>query len=168
MTRKAKLGYSCLVKLNANNATRVDCELDSDMLPVYMYTKSKAVFYVGRDDDLYKMCYVLFPGDSVRVDIKRRRYVCSRHVRTYSKYCKEYDKNVRFMTFDSCSREWKGCGIVPFTIYLIDKHTRKPNPSRWFRECSLYTKTKRRKIVHVDQQTLYSSERKNEIKLYCI
>ncbi len=110
--------------------------LDNDMLPVY----KGSIRRVDQKHPLYRMCYSLSRGEKAYFIIDDTRYLCSRNVRTYfSKYCKEYDKTVKYYKFDGSkwSRgDWKNPHllwnyerwiksedewVVPFSIRFIDK-----------------------------------------------
>lgn len=152
--------------------------VDSDVLPVWY---SKELRYVCKGHCLYNMCYSLRPGDVVYVIIGDSRYRCSRHVRTFSKYCKEYDKNVKYRKFDRKDFLWKTYGdyikniddwIVPFDIRLIDKCTRNCCHYGYGDGIRVYHLDERsRKDIEMlkkkmDQQSMNWKYRKHCVKMY--
>lgn len=151
--------------------------LHNKVLPVWY---CKCLKHVRKDHCLYNICYLLRPGEEAYVVIGDARYKCSRHKQAIWKYCKEYDKNVRYRQFDLKKNVWKCYGnpvdyfendwIIPFTIRLIDKCTNNRHCYGYgdgkIRVYHWHEKKKKRTIVHVDQQKITSKKRKHNIKLY--
>ena len=146
------------------------------MLPVWC---SKDLMYVTKDHCLYRMVHWLTPGKQVYVIIGDARYRCSRHERTYSDYCKEYDKTVKFYRFDVKDRLWKHHGdlqdylenikdwVIPFDIRLIDIRARNRYHYGYEDGIRVYhweeKKRKKIPIVYVDQQTKNWKYRKHNV-----
>ncbi len=153
--------------------------LYNELLPVWY---SKDLKHVSKEHCLYRIVYSLIPGVQVYVIIGDARYKCSRHRKTFSDYCKEYDKNVKYYKFDVKKRVWKHHGglgdylkniedwIIPFDIRLIDICTRNRYHYGYGDGIRVYhweeKKREKKPIVVVDQRTKNWKYRKHAIRQY--
>lgn len=152
--------------------------LVNDVLPVWY---CKDLKHVRKGHCLYDMCYALKPGEKVYVIIGEARYKCSRHRRTFSKYCKEYDKYVMYRKFHLEDCVWKASGgiedylkniknwIIPFDICFIDTCARNRYHYGYGDGIRVYhweRKKRKTTLVIVDQRLKNWKYRKHNVKQY--